>query len=58
MAFTLNGTQIEGGTFNSVSGNMSQVLNYHVPRIEGRTHPGLAEDAVGPRRMSLLPIPP
>jgi hypothetical protein len=30
MAFSLNGTHIEGGTFNSVAGNMSQVFNSHV----------------------------
>ncbi|KAJ7809380.1 hypothetical protein B0H14DRAFT_3151618 [Mycena olivaceomarginata] len=30
MAFSLNGTHIEGGTFNSVVGNMSQVFNSHV----------------------------
>ncbi|KAJ7805602.1 hypothetical protein B0H14DRAFT_1594435, partial [Mycena olivaceomarginata] len=30
MAFSLNGTRIEGGTFNSVAGNMSQVFNSHV----------------------------
>ncbi|KAJ7805600.1 hypothetical protein B0H14DRAFT_3153377 [Mycena olivaceomarginata] len=28
--FSLNGTHIEGGTFNSVAGNMSQVFNSHV----------------------------
>jgi hypothetical protein len=30
MAFSLNGTYIEGGTFNSVAGNMSQVFTSHV----------------------------
>ncbi|KAJ7834134.1 hypothetical protein B0H14DRAFT_3142429 [Mycena olivaceomarginata] len=29
MAFSLNGTHIKGGTFNSVAGNMSQVFNSH-----------------------------
>jgi hypothetical protein len=29
-SFSLNGTHIEGGTFNSVAGNMSQVFNSHV----------------------------
>jgi hypothetical protein len=27
MSFALNGTQISGGTFNNVSGNMTQVFN-------------------------------
>ncbi|KAJ7044446.1 hypothetical protein C8F04DRAFT_643916 [Mycena alexandri] len=35
------GTKIDGGTFNNVSGNMSQVLNSHVVRIEAPTHPPL-----------------
>jgi hypothetical protein len=30
MAFSLNGTHIEGGTFNNVAGNMLQVFNTHV----------------------------
>jgi hypothetical protein len=30
MAFSLNGTHIVGGSFNSVAGNMSQVFNSHV----------------------------
>jgi hypothetical protein len=30
MAFSLNGTHIEGGTFNSVAGKMSQVFTSHV----------------------------
>ncbi|KAJ7478104.1 hypothetical protein FB451DRAFT_1365782, partial [Mycena latifolia] len=30
MSFALNGTHIDGGTFNNVSGNMSQVFNSHV----------------------------
>jgi hypothetical protein len=30
MAFSLNSTHIEGGTFNSVAGNMAQVFNSHV----------------------------
>ncbi|KAJ7478131.1 hypothetical protein FB451DRAFT_1131487 [Mycena latifolia] len=30
MSFALNGTHIDGSTFNNVSGNMSQVLNSHV----------------------------
>ncbi|KAJ7478138.1 hypothetical protein FB451DRAFT_1131492 [Mycena latifolia] len=30
MSFALNGTYIDRGTFNNVSGNMSQVLNSHV----------------------------
>lgn len=29
MSFALNGTQISGGTFNNVSGNMTQVINSH-----------------------------
>ncbi|KAJ6590589.1 hypothetical protein DFH09DRAFT_1274049 [Mycena vulgaris] len=29
MSFALNGTQISGGTFNNVSGNMSQVVHSH-----------------------------
>ncbi|KAJ7731026.1 hypothetical protein B0H16DRAFT_1696780 [Mycena metata] len=33
MAFSLNGTHIEGSTFNSVSGNMSQVFNSYVAPV-------------------------
>jgi hypothetical protein len=34
MAFALYGSHIDGGTFNSVSGNMSQVFNAHVVQIQ------------------------
>ncbi|KAJ7478213.1 hypothetical protein FB451DRAFT_182614 [Mycena latifolia] len=30
MSFALNGTHIDGGTFNNVAGNMTQVFNFHV----------------------------
>ncbi|KAJ7098989.1 hypothetical protein C8R44DRAFT_811030 [Mycena epipterygia] len=30
MSFSLNGTHIDGGTFNNVAGNMTQVFNSHV----------------------------
>ncbi|KAJ7098962.1 hypothetical protein C8R44DRAFT_859576 [Mycena epipterygia] len=30
MSFALNGTHIDGGTFNNVAGNMTQVFNSHV----------------------------
>ncbi|KAJ7925368.1 hypothetical protein B0H13DRAFT_1130586 [Mycena leptocephala] len=33
MPFTLNGTHINGGTFNNVSGNMSQVIHSHTARV-------------------------
>ena len=33
MSFALNGTHITGGTFNNVSGNMSQVSNSQVVHI-------------------------
>ncbi|KAJ6531510.1 hypothetical protein DFH09DRAFT_1284845 [Mycena vulgaris] len=36
MAFSLNGTHIEGSTFNNVSGNMSQVYNSHVVHVGPR----------------------
>ncbi|KAJ6527352.1 hypothetical protein DFH09DRAFT_1371431 [Mycena vulgaris] len=36
MAFSLNGTHIEGSTFNNVSGNMSQVYNSHVVHVRPR----------------------
>jgi hypothetical protein len=29
MSFALNGTYIDGGTFNNVSGNMTQIFNSH-----------------------------
>ncbi|KAJ7144278.1 hypothetical protein C8R44DRAFT_759693 [Mycena epipterygia] len=34
MSFILNGTHIDGGTFNNVSGNMTQVFNSHVSQIQ------------------------
>ncbi|KAJ7106298.1 hypothetical protein C8R44DRAFT_886172 [Mycena epipterygia] len=30
MSFALNGTHIDGGTFNTVAGNMTQVFNSHI----------------------------
>jgi hypothetical protein len=42
MSFALNGTHITGGTFNNVSGNMSQVFHSHVPHIR-LSHPGLRQ---------------
>ncbi|KAJ6531517.1 hypothetical protein DFH09DRAFT_1284849 [Mycena vulgaris] len=36
MAFSLNGTHIEGSTFNNVSGNMLQVYNSHVVHVGPR----------------------
>ncbi|KAJ6533412.1 hypothetical protein DFH09DRAFT_1284421 [Mycena vulgaris] len=38
MSFALNGTHIEGGTFNNVCGSMSQVVHTHVTHI--RSAPG------------------
>ncbi|KAJ7098957.1 hypothetical protein C8R44DRAFT_888794 [Mycena epipterygia] len=43
MPFVLNGTHIEGGTFNNVAGNMTQVFNSHVSHVgisEGRSGEG------------------
>jgi hypothetical protein len=57
MPFTLNGTQIDGGTFNSVSGNMTQVFNSHVARIEAPMHPRVVQEPGGHLRRSLLPSP-
>ncbi|KAJ7117025.1 hypothetical protein C8R44DRAFT_925889 [Mycena epipterygia] len=37
MSFALNGTHIDGGTFNNVAGNMTQVFNSHV----SNSHAGL-----------------
>jgi hypothetical protein len=34
MPFSLHDSQIDGGTFNYVAGNMSQVFNSHIVRIE------------------------
>ncbi|KAJ7131063.1 hypothetical protein C8R44DRAFT_699026 [Mycena epipterygia] len=33
MSFALNGTHINGGTFNNVSGNVTQVFNSHVSHV-------------------------
>ncbi|KAJ7040764.1 hypothetical protein C8F04DRAFT_1082054 [Mycena alexandri] len=35
MSFGLNGTHIEGGTFNNVAGNMTQVFNSRIGPIRG-----------------------
>ncbi|KAJ7732958.1 hypothetical protein B0H14DRAFT_2639725 [Mycena olivaceomarginata] len=65
MAFSLNGTHIEGGTFNSVAGSMSQVFNSHVvpagllsgnevsrdhPRLEGSHRFTGSSGSIGPIR--------
>ncbi|KAJ7846321.1 hypothetical protein B0H14DRAFT_2446390 [Mycena olivaceomarginata] len=65
MAFSLNGTHIEGGTFNSVAGNMSQVFTSHVvpagvlpgnevsrdhPRLEGGHRFTGSSGSIGPIR--------
>ncbi|KAJ7478157.1 hypothetical protein FB451DRAFT_182137 [Mycena latifolia] len=42
MSFALNGTHINGGTFNNVSGNMSQVFNSNVVHIGADPHGGPA----------------
>ncbi|KAJ6565969.1 hypothetical protein DFH09DRAFT_984206, partial [Mycena vulgaris] len=39
MSFALTGTHIDGGTFNSVSGNMSQVYNSHVVHLSAPADP-------------------
>ncbi|KAJ7905818.1 hypothetical protein B0H14DRAFT_2661763 [Mycena olivaceomarginata] len=44
MPFTLTGTHISGGTFNNVSGNMSQVIHSHTPRV---TAPKLGGSRLG-----------
>ncbi|KAJ7501113.1 hypothetical protein B0H11DRAFT_754619 [Mycena galericulata] len=46
MSFALNGTHIEGGTFNNVAGNMSQVFNSHVVHVGASASRRLVE---GPR---------
>ncbi|KAJ7478120.1 hypothetical protein FB451DRAFT_181824 [Mycena latifolia] len=59
MSFALNGTHIDGGTFNNVSGNMSQVFNSNVVHISaephggpvgGFLHPAPANRSIGPIR--------
>ncbi|KAJ7452913.1 hypothetical protein FB451DRAFT_1145174 [Mycena latifolia] len=59
MSFALNGTRIDGGTFNNVSGNMSQVFNSNVMHIGadphggpagGFLHPAPANRSIGPIR--------
>ncbi|KAJ7478087.1 hypothetical protein FB451DRAFT_181577 [Mycena latifolia] len=59
MSFALNGTHIDGGTFNNVSGNMSQVFNSNVVHISadphggpagGFLHPAPANRLIGPIR--------
>ncbi|KAF7328201.1 hypothetical protein MVEN_02559800 [Mycena venus] len=45
MPLSLHDSQINGGTFNNVAGNMSQVFHSHAVRIEGRAGPRLVGDA-------------
>ncbi|KAJ7898088.1 hypothetical protein B0H13DRAFT_2275787 [Mycena leptocephala] len=64
MSFALNGTHIDGGTFNNVSGNMSQVFNSHVVHVEAppgqrlvdgpseRQHSTSSGGAMIPKRLS------
>ncbi|KAJ7116988.1 hypothetical protein C8R44DRAFT_983315 [Mycena epipterygia] len=40
MSFALNGTHIDGGTFNNVAGNMTQVFNSHVSNSHARISAG------------------
>ncbi|KAJ7117041.1 hypothetical protein C8R44DRAFT_983337 [Mycena epipterygia] len=51
MSFALNGTHIDGGTFNNVAGNMTQVLNSHVSNSHARISAGTER---GERKQGLM----
>ncbi|KAJ7478112.1 hypothetical protein FB451DRAFT_1365785 [Mycena latifolia] len=58
MSFALNGTHIDGGTFNNVSGNMSQVFNSHVhlnaPGLRGENAGGLLQSRSAARTIGAI----
>ncbi|KAJ7478217.1 hypothetical protein FB451DRAFT_1556981 [Mycena latifolia] len=43
MSFALNGTHIDGGTFNNVAGNMTQVLHFHITPSHSLADPRLLD---------------
>ncbi|KAJ6578716.1 hypothetical protein DFH09DRAFT_1148168 [Mycena vulgaris] len=53
MPFTLNSTHIEGGTFNNVAGNMSQVFNSHAVHIRA---PAASRHEDGPDSLPTLTL--
>ncbi|KAJ7486530.1 hypothetical protein FB451DRAFT_771118 [Mycena latifolia] len=58
MSFTLNSSHINGGTFNNVSGNMSQVFNSNVVHIGADPHGGSAGGFLAPTGRAIGPIRP
>lgn len=54
MSLALNGAHIEGGTFNNVSGNMSQVLTFHVATGEGPSAPTGYKQRLGKEDRDLI----
>ncbi|KAJ6613187.1 hypothetical protein B0H10DRAFT_253523 [Mycena sp. CBHHK59/15] len=49
MSFALDRTHISGGTFNNVSGNMTQVIHSHPVHLPAPVGPRLMDG--GPRRL-------